>query len=51
MINYTDYYNLTMAEVLARIQNDWLQTSKKLISIETLPSSNIGYKVRVWFRE
>ena len=50
MIKYEDYTNLTMGEVLSRIQAAWRQTTKKLISIETLPSTQ-PFQVRVWYRE
>lgn len=50
MIQYEDYYNHTMGEIIIRIQTEWLQTTKKLISIETLPNKAMMH-VRVWYRE
>lgn len=48
-VKYKDYHYLTMAEVMAQIQNEYFQTSRKIISIETL--ENYKYLVRVWYTE
>ncbi len=50
-MNYTDYFAYTMEEIKQLIAHDWLQTNKKIISIETLPMFGEQYRIRIWWRE
>jgi hypothetical protein len=53
MINCTDYTTITFGEALAKIKSDFFQTTKTIISIETIQPSqyNASTVIRIWWRD